>query len=78
MVTSVMSYLRLMPSHLLSYIDAGHQIKKLKMDNQSHVPEILSYLDSMHITYNFPRLMTVPKHKISSTKTPKIKVLLIF
>ena len=35
----------------MKYLDAGHPIKHLKMDNHFNTPEILSYLDSMHILY---------------------------
>jgi hypothetical protein len=36
-----------------SYQTAGHPIKHIKMDNQFNTSDVLSYLDSMHITYQF-------------------------
>jgi len=38
---------------ITKYKDAGHPIKNLKMDNQFHTPDILSYLDSIRVTYTF-------------------------
>ena len=37
----------------MKYLDAGHPMKDLKMDNQFNTPDILSYLNSMHILYTF-------------------------
>ena len=34
-------------------MDAGHLIKHFKMDNQFHTPDVLSYLDSIEVTYMF-------------------------
>jgi len=37
----------------MKYLDAGHPINHFKMDNQFNTPDILSYLNSMHILYTF-------------------------
>ena len=37
----------------MKYLDAGHLIKHLKIDNQFNTLDILLYLNSMHILYTF-------------------------
>jgi len=44
---------RFISALITKYQNAGHPIKHLKMDNQFHTPDILSYLDSINITYTF-------------------------
>ena len=44
---------RFISALITKYKDAGHPIKHLKMDNQFHTPDILSYLDSISVTYTF-------------------------
>ena len=38
---------------ITKYMDAGHPIKHLKIDNQFHTRDIMSFLDSIHVTYTF-------------------------
>ena len=44
---------RFMSTLITKHMDAGHPIKHLKMDNQFHTPDIMSYLDSTHVSYTF-------------------------
>ena len=44
---------RFISALITKYMDVGHLIKHLKMDNQFHTPDIMSYLDSIHVTYTF-------------------------
>jgi len=44
---------RFISALITKYKDAGHPIKHLKMDNQFHTPDILSYLESISVTYTF-------------------------
>ena len=44
---------RFISALVMKYLDAGHPIKHLKMDNQFNTPDILLYLNSMHILYTF-------------------------
>jgi hypothetical protein len=44
---------RFIETIVTNYQNHGFPIKHLKMDNQFNTIEILSYLDSLHITYQF-------------------------
>ena len=44
---------RFISALITKYMDAGHPIKHLKMDNQFHTPDIMSYLDSIKVTYTY-------------------------
>ena len=44
---------RLIETIVNNYSNHGHSIKHIKMDNQFNTQEIITYLDSLHITYQF-------------------------
>ena len=44
---------RFISALIKKYMDAGHLIKHFKMNNQFHTPDVLSYLDSIEVTYMF-------------------------
>ena len=44
---------RFISTLITKYMDAGHPIKHFKMDNQFHTPDIMSYLDSIQVTYTY-------------------------
>jgi len=44
---------RFVESVVTMYQNSGHTIKLLKMDHQLNTIEVLAYLDSMHICYQF-------------------------
>jgi len=48
---------RFVESGVNMYQNSGHPIKILKIDHQFNTVEILAYIDSMHMCYQFaPRL----------------------
>jgi len=44
---------RFIETIITNYNNNGHPIKHIKMDNQFNTQDIISYLDSLHITYQF-------------------------
>ena len=50
---------RFISALVMKYLDAGHPIKHLKMDNQFNTPEILSHLNLMHILYTFNAIFEI-------------------
>jgi len=44
---------RFIETIVTNYNNNGHPIKHIKMDNQFNTQDIITYLDSLHITYQF-------------------------
>ena len=44
---------RFISALITKYMDAGHPIKHLNMENQFYTRDIMSLLDSIHVTYTF-------------------------
>ena len=52
-IKSITQPQRFISAIVTKFLNAGHPIKHLKLDNQFNIIEVISYLDSIHVTYHF-------------------------